>query len=249
MCNIEKPIIKDITTDTFFNGRITVAQYISGYRFSIDSVLLANMVRLQDSDRICDIGTGCGIIPIVLGYRHPGVSAIYGIELQERLAQIATCNVNQNQMAHRIKIIHRDATSMNANDTDGLIDLVICNPPHYEKHSSRINPDSEKALARHEIALDIKKLLSTTRRILAPRGRLIVIYPARRITELLSDMRNTGIEPKFLRFVHNSPGKEAMRVIVEGINNGGPGARIAEPLFINDAQGLYTPEIEAMFAG
>lgn len=241
--------MRNFTTDTFFNGRIAVAQYVSGYRFSIDSILLANMVCLQDSDRVCDIGTGCGIIPIVLGYRHPGISAIYGIELQKRLAQIATYNVNQNQMTHHVKIIHGDAKFMSADDIDGLVDRVICNPPHYEKHSSRINPDSEKALARHEIALNIKELLSTTRRILAPRGRLIVIYPARRITDLLHEMRGTGIEPKYLRFVHTSSGKEAKRVIVEGTLNGGPGAKIAEPLFINDAQGLYTPELETMFSG
>jgi tRNA1Val (adenine37-N6)-methyltransferase len=239
----------DLTTDTFFNGKIKVFQSLSGYRFSIDAVIIANSVVLQPTERVCDIGTGCGIIPLVIAYRHPCTPAIYGIEIQRPLAEIAIENTAQNQMDHRIKIIYGDARTLTPEETKGPLNVLVCNPPHHDKHAGRINPDSQKALARHEITLNIDDLLATARRMLVPYGRLLVIYPASRTTDLLTRMRAGHIEPRKIRFVYTSPGRAAKRVIVEGILGGRQGAEISAPLFVNDASGDYTPEIKDMFSG
>ncbi len=241
--------MNDVTTDTFFNGRLRVDQSASGYRFSLDAVILANTASHRPADRACDIGTGCGIIPLVMAYRNPGLSAVYGIEIQRPLAEIARQNAAQNRMADRIKILCADAKAITIDDTQGPVDLVVCNPPHYGEHAGRINPDSQKALARHEIAININDLLAAARRILAFQGRLMVVYPASRIAELMIRMQDAHLAPKWLRFVHTTPNKAAKRVIVEGVSGGGPGAEIAAPLFVNDEKGRYTPEVEAMFAG
>ena len=237
-----------LTRDTLFNGQVTLFQSTSGYRFSIDPVILANMALPRDCRRICDIGCGCGIMPIILVYRNPEIPAVYGIEIQESLARIARQNVLQNRMTDRIRIIHGDVNAMRTDEVDGPVDLVIANPPHHGKEAGRINPASEKALARHEITMDINSLVAAARRILTPKGRFRVIYPANRIADLLPAMRNKAIEPKTIRFVHSLPGSRAMRVIVEGTANGRPGAEVTEPLYIMDEKGAYTPETGAMFA-
>ena len=241
--------MNDVTTDTFFNGRIRVDQSASGYRFSLDAVILANTASRRAAGRVCDIGTGCGIIPLVMAYRNPGISVVYGIEIQRALAEIASQNAGQNQVADRVKIICADAKAITTEDTQGPVDMVVCNPPHYEKKAGRINPDSQKALARHEISINLKDLLAAARRILVFQGRLMVIYPAGRIAELMTRMQEMHMAPKWLRFVHTTPGKAASRVIVEGVSGGGPGSEIAAPLYVNDEEGRYTPEAEAMFSG
>ncbi|MGM0403569.1 MAG: tRNA1(Val) (adenine(37)-N6)-methyltransferase [Thermodesulfobacteriota bacterium] len=240
--------MSDVTKDSLFNDRIMIAQPASGYRFSIDAVLLANAAAFIDAGRVCDIGTGCGIIPLVMAYRNPDISGIYGIEIQKHLAEIATGNVVQNRMADRITIVCKDVKNMGADDIKGPVDLIVCNPPHYEQSAARVNPRSEKALARHEITLRLPDLLSAAARLLTAGGRLMMIYPASRTPEVLSRMRHQQIAPKWLRFVHTAPGKEAKRVIVAGVFGGGAGATIADPLFLCDKKGRYTPEVSAMFA-
>lgn len=240
--------MSDVTQDSLFNDRLMISQPASGYRFSIDAVLLANAAAFIPAGRICDIGTGCGIIPLVMAYRNPDLPGIYGIEIQKRLAEIAMTNVTQNRMAERITIIHKDVKTVHADDMKGLVDLIVCNPPHYEQSAARINPSSEKALARHEITLTIRDLLSAAARLLSPGGRLMMIYPAGRTPEVLLCMQRQQIAPKWLRFIHTAPEKEAKRVIVTGVFGGGAGAKIADPLFLCDKKGRYTPEVAAMFA-
>ncbi len=238
----------DLTTESLFNGRITLRQPASGYRYAIDAVILAHAAALKPVDRACDIGTGCGIIPLVMAYRNPAIEEIIGIEIQPRLAEIAGSNVLHNRMERRIRIICNDAKILTPEDTKGKIDLIVCNPPHHKPDAARINPASEKALARHEIALNLDDLLSAAIRLLVPDGRLMMIYPASRIADVLSRMRGHGIEPKALRFVHTAMGKDAKRVIVEGVPGGGPGTTVSNPLFISDDKGRYTTELAAMFS-
>lgn len=238
----------DVTRDALFSGRLMIDQPAAGYRFSIDAVILANTAFSKPGSRVCDIGTGCGIVPIVMAYRNPGISIIYGVELQERLAEIAAHNVAENRMEKCIKIIRGDAKTITPDDTNGTVDLLVCNPPHYGQNAARINPLSEKAVARHEISLTLDELVTAAGRLLSPGGRFMIIYPATRITDLAARLRGERIEPKWLRFVHTAPGNDAKRVIIEGIAGGGPGAKIADPLFIMDGNGRYSPEVEAMYA-
>lgn len=240
--------MKNVTKDALFNDRIIVTQPASGYRFSMDAVIVANTALLRPPGRVCDIGTGCGIIPLVMAYRNAKIETIYGIEIQGSLSAIAIENVMQNRLDDRIKIIHKDINLVTVDDLNGPVDLVVANPPHHVKNAARINPLSEKALARHEITLTMDHLLSSAARLLAPSGRLIMIYPAARLAPLLAGMKNRQIAPRILRFVHTSPEKNASRVVVEGVKGGGEDLKIVGPLFITDEKGKYTPELDAMFA-
>jgi tRNA1Val (adenine37-N6)-methyltransferase len=238
--------VNETTVDSFFNGLVRVMQHRDGYRFSIDAVLLAHHAGPRPGETVVDLGTGCGIIPLILSFRHPDLR-IFGIEVQEGLSGLAARNVAENRMEEKITILRRDLRGLEADLTPGCADLVTSNPPFRKPRSGRINPDTERAVARHEIRVSLSELISAARRILKISGRFVAVYPADRTAELLSELRESRIEPKFLRTVHSHLKTEAKLVLVEGIKHARPGLKIAPPLAIYREDGAYTAEVEAMF--
>ena len=236
-----------LTTDTFFDGKLHIKQAASGYRFSLDAVLLAWHASPRADDRLLDLGTGCGIIPIILTYRNPSIVA-FGIEIQEDLAELAISNVNANRMQNKITVLRQDMRYLKPNMTDGPVDLVVSNPPYRKPNSGRINPDAQRAIARHELKVSLGDVLQTVRRMLRTAGRFVTVYTAERIVELLSQMRIKGIEPKFIRSIHSQLDTEAKLILVDGIKGARPGIRLGPPLIIYDANGEYTQEVQGMFA-
>jgi tRNA1Val (adenine37-N6)-methyltransferase len=234
------------TEDSFFNGRIKVFQHRDGYRFSIDAVLLAAFSAPEAKDRIVDLGTGCGIIPLILGYRHPGIS-ITGIEVQLELAELAVRNAETNGLKERISIIHGDMKSLSIQDVSGPVDLVISNPPYRKDRSGRVNPHPQRAVARHEILATLQDVVAAAARLLGIGGRFTIVYPAERITDLLTCLRSAGIEPKHIRTVHAKSHDPAFLVLMSGIKGGRPGAAVQEPLVIYQPNGEYTDKVQAMF--
>ena len=234
------------TTDTFFNGQIQVKQFPCGYRFSIDAVLLAYHANPCPGEKILDLGTGCGIIPLIIGHRNPELS-IHAVEVQPDLADLAALNVKENQMQDRILIRCQDMKTLKPDDIGGPVDLVICNPPYHRLNSGRINPVQQKALARHEIKATLFDVVRTARRLLRTAGRFVTIYAAERLTDLIPQMRSDHIEPKLLQIIHSAWNIEAKLVLVEGIKGGRPGLKIAPPLVIYDEYGNYTDEVNLMF--
>jgi tRNA1Val (adenine37-N6)-methyltransferase len=237
-----------LTADTFFNGRIRVKQHRLGYRFSIDSVLLSERVKPTAGDTVLDLGTGCGIIPLLLAYRHPGI-AVCGVEVQRELAELAVGNVIDNQMADRITILCQDVVSLRRDRLPGGVNLVVCNPPYRKVASGRINPNTQRAIARHELRVTLDDILKTAKHLLDVSGRFVVIYPVERATELLSKMHASALEPKQLTMIHSYRHSNATSMIVEGVRGGRPGITITPPLVLYQDDGKYTAEVEDMFHG
>ncbi len=234
------------TTDTFFDGRIRVRQNRAGYRFSIDAVLLAYHTGPRAGDKILDLGTGCGIIPLIMAYRRPEIS-IYAVEVQTALAELAVSNVRENKLQDRVTVFCTDMKLLTPDMTAGAVDLVVCNPPYRRPGSGRINPDEQRAVARHEIKTNLGDVVLTARRMLRTSGRFVMIYTAERMTDILYQMRVDCIEPKFIRMIHSNRDTEARLVLVEGVKGGRPGLKIAPPLIVYDEKGDYTDEVELMF--
>ena len=234
------------TTDTFFKGQICVKQSRGGYRFSIDAVVLAHHAVPFAGEKVLDIGTGCGIIPLILAYRQPQFT-IFGIEVQTELAELAIANVKENQLEDRITIFSKDMKLLTPAMTAGPVDLVVCNPPFRRQGSGRINPDAQRAVARHEIKANLADIIQTSHRMLRKAGRLILIHSAGRLTDILSRMRIDGIEPKFIRMIHSRQDAEATLIIIGGVKGGRPDLKIAPPLIIYDKKNDYTDEVESMF--
>jgi len=236
----------ELTEDAFFNGRIRIKQNRFGYRFSVDAVLLAFYARPRPKDTVIDLGTGCGIIPLILAYRNPETK-VYGIEAQQDLADISAINIEENRMGKQISILCMDMKILTNDIIPGPIDIAISNPPYRKVKSGRINPDRQKAMARHEIKATLFDVVETAKRMLRVSGRFVVIYPAERLIDIVTQMRASGIEPKFTRMIHSFANKEAKMVLLEGIKGGRPGIKVDPPLIIYRDGGSYTDEVEKMF--
>lgn len=238
--------MKILTSDSFFNGQLRIRQQQSGYRFSIDAVLLAYHARPRPGDRVLDLGTGCGIIPLIMTYRCPQIT-VYGIEVQEKLSDLARFNVTDNHMETQVTILREDMKSLKSTMISGLVDLVVSNPPYRRSHSGRLNPDHQRAVARHEIAVTLSDLIATAKRMLRTAGRFVTIYSAERAAELLALMRSASLEPKILRSIHSNRQSDAKLILVEGKKNGRADMRIESSLILYDEDGNYTDEVEKMF--
>ncbi len=240
--------MEPLTRDHFFNGNIVLNQPGSGYRFSIDAVILAHLVCPAPGVTVLDLGTGCGVIPIMLAFRHPDIRVI-GVEIQPSLFRLARQNVVDNRLADRIRIIDKDMGQLSLADIGGPVDRVVTNPPYRKLDSGRINTDSQRAVARHELKTDLETVLRTAWRMLRKAGRFSIIYPSIRSVDLVAAMRSTGIEPKYLTMIHSRPASPARLVAVTGVKGGRPGLEVGPPLNLYHEDGTYTPAVEAMFSG
>ena len=183
-------------------GRLRVIQSGRGYRFSSDAVLLAEFVSTRAGDLVVDLGTGCGIIPLVLLLTRPLRHAV-GLEIQPDLAGQAFRNARLNGLAHRMSVIQGDLRHPPIAPFSA--DVVICNPPYRQTATGRINPNLQRAIARHELLASLDDILGASRRLLREGGRLAVIYAAVRLVDLLIRMRGFGLEPKRIRLIHPAP--------------------------------------------
>jgi len=235
-----------LTRNTFFNGKVTVRQERAGYRFSIDAVILAHHVRPKPGERVVDLGTGCGIVPLIVSYRHPATH-IFGIEIQEELADIAKDNVRDNGMQETVRIVHRDMQTIQPAMFQGPVDIVVSNPPFRKAESGRINPNRQRAVARHEINVTLQDVVKAAGDILKTTGRFVLVYTSERLPELVQNMRSSRIEPKNVRFIHSRMDSEAKLMIIVGIKQGRPGLKVGPPIVIYNEDGSYTEEVEAMF--
>ena len=224
----------DETVDTFLNGKLRIIQSQRGYRFSVDALLLAEFVSIKDENLVIDLGAGSGIISLFLATKRK-VGFIVGIELQKELASQAQRNVALNELERKIAIIQGDLRHLPL--ARGFADVVVCNPPYRQQRSGRISPDESKAIARHEIAASLDAILAAAKALLKPGGRLTLIYPANRLTEVFTKMRKEGLEPKRLQIIFPDSASYAKLALIEGRLQGRSGLKILPPIF---GQGRYS---------
>ncbi len=219
------------TLDLLCQGRLPVFQRKDGYRFSIDAFILANFVVLKKHERLLDIGTGCGIIPIYIakrGYRNYMV----GIEIQDGLFRLAQKNGAFNGVDDRIEFMKGDIKIQAGVLRSRRFDVVVSNPPFTRKHAGRQCPSTSRRIARYETELDLAGLVSVASMVLDQKGRFYLIYPARRLGELVCEAGRSRLALKRLRMVHPRPEEDANLFVAEFMKDGGPEARIEKPLYI-----------------
>ena len=216
------------TIDSFLNGTLQIIQSRQGYRFSVDALLLAEFVSIRSEDVVVDLGAGCGIISLFLAVKSE-MGFIVGLELQEELASQAQRNIVLNQLEKKITVIRGDLRHLPIGPA--FAHIVVCNPPYRRQKSGRINPDSSKAIARHELSTKVDDILVAGKALLKPRGRLALIYPANRLAEIFAKMRIQDIEPKRLQIVFPNSYSHAKLAMIEGRVRGKSGLKILPPLF------------------
>jgi len=235
------------TIDRILAGRLRIVQKERGYRFSIDALLLAHFVTLQAGDELIELGTGSGIVALILA-QHPGLTRVLGIEIQKQLVEIARTNVFLNGLTDRVEIRQADVRFPESLCPPQAFSVAAFNPPYRRMRSGRLNPDAEKAAARHEVFGTVENFIGAAAYALRPGGRMFAIYPATRMVELIARMRSSRIEPRRLRLVHSRTGAPAVFVLAEGAKGGGEGLNILPPLFIYESEREYTAEMKNIFS-
>jgi tRNA1Val (adenine37-N6)-methyltransferase len=236
------PVGEDETLDDLFRGRLRILQKREGYRFSMDSVILARFAQIRPGDRAIDLGAGCGVISLILGLDGKAAS-LDAIEIQEDLADLARRNVSINRMERLIRVHCADVLHSSALFPPGIFGLVISNPPFRRLDAGTINPHPQKALARHEITGSLEAVLYAARYLLRHQGRVALVYPAHRLVHLLTRLHASGLEPRRLRMVHSLPTTGATLALVEGVHGAKEGLEVQEPLVVYEKKGVYTEEM------
>ena len=213
--------------DCFMDGRLKLIQSKDGYRFSIDAILLAEFVTIRQGDVVVDLGTGCGVIPLILLLTKL-VGYAFGLEIQEELAGQAARNILLNGFDDKMRVVLGDIK--NPPIAEESADVVICNPPYRQVKSGRINPDPRRAIARHEIMASIDDILRAARSVLRKKGRLALIYSSVRLADILARMRRFNLEPKKIQIIYPDLNSGAKLVLVEAILGGRPGLKISPPI-------------------
>lgn len=224
----------DETLDTFFNGKLQITQKKKGYRFSMDAVLLSQFIKIRKNERVMDLGTGCGILPLLLSHTTKAHSFV-GVEIQKGLAECAEKNVFLNHLENRISILKQDFRELKGTFPPGSFDVVLSNPPYRRYRTGRINPAMEKAVARHEMKGTLEDLISIASYLLPPKGRCYLIFPALRAVDLFVSLRGGKLEPKRLQFVHPRIAEEAKFILIESIKDSGVELKIMDPLILHES--------------
>jgi len=235
----------DDTLDTLFHGKLAIFQGAKGYRVALDSILLARFAKAGGAKRILDLGCGNGAIALMLAALHPA-ARIVGIEIQAQMVERARRSVSLNRFDQRVEVRQGDIAVIETHFEPESFDLVVTNPPYRAPRSGRVNPDVEKQIARHEVRGKLMDFLRAAAYVLRKDGIFAGVFPAPRSVDLLAGMREQGIEPKRLRWVHSLVNDPASLVLVEGVKAGGVELRVMPPLIIYTRERKYTSELIAI---
>jgi len=227
-----------------FGGSIKVGQYIEGYRFSIDSILLARWCRIPEGSNIADIGAGCGIISIILAAGRD-LQGITALEIQDELYDLCLRNVTNNRLNNCIEVRKSDVREPGP-DLYENFDVVVSNPPFRELGSGRLNATGQRAIARHELALTLGQLLTTARFLLKGSGTFNLIYPVRRFDELTAKLPEYGLFPSRIREVRPRRDEPANLILIEAAKEDQGSTIIEKPLVIYEGE-EYTAEVSKMY--
>ena len=225
---------------------IKVYQNKQGYRFSVDAVLLSSFANMRYARKIADLGTGSGIIGLLLARKYPGADVTL-VELQESLYRLAVRNIRINKLDDRVRAVLSDVKHLRNTFDYMSYDLVVSNPPFRKPATGRLSIGQERAIARHELALKFSDLADAAAYLLKSKGRFFMIYHPERLIEVFETLRQNRLEPKRIRFVHNDPGAESKIVLIEAVRDGNPGIKIERPLYIYHEDGAYTAEVSEMY--
>lgn len=231
--------------DDLQNGYMLI-QKDDGFKFGVDAVLLADFADVKTKDKVVEMGTGTGIIPILLCAKKQA-GDVTALEIQEDMAEMAQRSVKYNKLEKRIKVLHMDMKEAPEKLGKALYDCVVTNPPYVKKEGGINNPQETKAIARFEIACTLQEVVETAKTLLRPGGKLFMVHRADRLVDIIYEMRVQGLEPKRLRFVHSSVGKRPHLILIEGTRGGRPELRLMDPLYIYDEKGEYTKEIHDIY--
>jgi tRNA1Val (adenine37-N6)-methyltransferase len=227
---------------------LTIHQPAKGYRFSVDPLLLCAFAGGAEALAVADLGTGCGVIPLVMA-RRLQQARIVGVEFQPDMAETARRNVLDNGLEERVSILETDILLVRGELPRAAFDLVLANPPYRRRGSGRQSPTAGRDLARHESSATMEDFLDVAKYLVRPGGRVAFVFLASRLGEFMAAATGLKMVPLRLQFVHGAPGMEAKVFLCELTVGRGGSLAVLPPLVLRDEQRHYTPRAIAVMEG
>jgi tRNA1(Val) A37 N6-methylase TrmN6 len=240
---------EDERLDYLLAEDLKIIQSPSVFAFSLDAVLLSKFVYVPiQKGNIVDLCSGNGVIPLLLSTRTKG--KVTGVEIQERLYDMAMRSFEYNGLSHRLHMIHGDIKDMPEQLGHGKFDVVTCNPPYFATPKrDEINENEHLAIARHEILCTLEDAIRVSSQLVRQGGKVAFVHRPGRFLEMMTLMRKYRLEPKRIRFVHPKLKKEANTLLVEAIKDGQPDLKILPPLIVYNDNNEYTEELKEILYG
>lgn len=210
--------------------------------FGTDAVLLSDFAKVKKKERVVDLGTGTGVIPILL-YGKYTPKEIIGVEIQEEVAEMAGRSVKLNNLSQAIKIYNGDIKDCYEHIGINEFDVVVSNPPYQKANVGLISPQDKKAISRHEILITLDELIFASGKLLKNGGKLFMIHRPERLKDIILSLEKNKFNPKRIRFIHPYVNKKPTMLLIEAAKFGGDFLTIDEPLYVYNEDGGYTEEI------
>ncbi len=228
--------------DLEFKG-LKIIQNKNGFCFGIDSVLLSDFAKnIKKGSKVIDLGTGTGIINILLSGKTEADSFV-GVEIQKEVADMAKRSIELNNLNDKIKIINDNIINLKTIYNKNSFDVVVTNPPYKQINTGLINKEDKKIISRHEITASLEDFIHISSYLLKDFGELYMIHRPERLVDILSIMRKEKIEPKKIKFIYPNKNKKTNLVLIKGIKFGNPFLEFDTNLYVYDDNGNYTNDI------
>lgn len=223
-----------------------IIQKRDGFCFGMDAVLLSGFANVKQGEKALDLGTGTGIIPLLLEARYQG-SHYTGLEIQEEMAEMAARSVALNRLEDKIRIVTGDIKEASRLFGAASFDVVTSNPPYMNDAHGLKNPDLPKAIARHEVLCSLEDVVREASRLLRPGGRFYMVHRPHRLVEIIAVLKEWRLEPKRMKMVHSFVDKEANMVLIEAVRGGRSMIKVEAPIVVYKEPGVYTDEIYTIY--
>lgn len=239
-------LLEEERLDELHRNGYFIIQNPQKFCFGMDAVLLSGFARVKPGETVLDLGTGTGIIPILLEAKTQG-KHFTGLEIQSESADMARRSVAYNHLEDKITIETGNIRDASAQFGASSFHVITTNPPYMTDHHGLTNPNEAKAIARHEILCNLEDVIRESSRLLKPQGRFYMVHRPFRLTDIMVLMRQYGLEPKRMKLVHPFADKEPNMVLLEGLRGGNPRITVEKPLIVYKEQGVYTDEIYEIY--
>lgn len=228
--------------DDLHRNGYKIIQNENKFCFGMDAVLLSGFASVKEGERVLDLGTGTGIIPILLAGKTEG-KHFTGLEIQNSSAEMAERSVRYNHLEDRISIVEGDIKEAGKLFEPASFDVITSNPPYMTGSHGLVNPDMEKAIARHEICCTLEDVISQTAKLLRVGGRFYLVHRPFRLAEIIHMLVEYRLEPKRMKLVYPFVDREPNMVLLEAVRGGKSRITVEKPLIVYQKPGVYTDEI------
>ncbi|MCD7832772.1 MAG: tRNA1(Val) (adenine(37)-N6)-methyltransferase [Lachnospiraceae bacterium] len=243
---MEVHLKEDEHLDDLYRNGLRIIQSEHLFRFGMDAVLLSGFARVKEGGQALDLGTGTGIIPILLSAKTPG-RHFTGLEISPASADMAARSVLLNDLSDRIAIVKGDIREADALFAPASFDTITSNPPYLKDSHGLLNPDLEKAAARHEVLCTLEDVVRAAVKLLVPGGHFYMVHRPFRLAEIICVLSRYRLEPKRMRLVYPYVDKEPNMVLIEAVRGGRARMTVEKPLIVYDQPGVYNREITEIY--